>query len=484
MQNKRLGCLTFNGLLAALLTLLAIAGLGLAQGGQMFSPGKLNAQVGELELAGVKSHAQTAGRCAACHVAPWSRQTMSARCLACHSELLENPDDFHTVMLAQAGASACYRCHTDHHGLEASLTKLDLADFPHDSLRFSLRAHRQTSQNAAFVCADCHPQGFGSAETSASEVAAICTQCHAQIDLPTMQTHIQAFGSACLGCHDGVDRFGDAFDHNRLAFPLDGRHAGLACTDCHSGAQTLNDLRSARSECMACHAKDDPHQGQFGQDCAACHTPTDWEEATFDHSKAAFQLTGAHTSLACEQCHLNNVFKGTPQACVDCHAKDDSHQGQFGQDCAGCHTPADWKDATFDHSKAAFQLTGAHIQVECTRCHTNDTFKGTPQECLACHADPAYHIGLFPTTCAACHTTEAWRPAAFDQPHTFPINHGEGGPSACQTCHPQSLTAYTCYGCHEHDPNQTAAKHREEGISDFADCMRCHPTGQEEEGGD
>jgi hypothetical protein len=51
------------------------------------------------------------------------------------------------------------------------------------------------------------------------------------------------------------------------------------------------------------------------------------------------------------------------------------------------------------------------------------------------------------------------------------------------TCHPNALTAYTCYGCHEHDPQKIRAKHLKKGISDFANCIACHPTGQEHEGG-
>jgi hypothetical protein len=72
-------------------------------------------------------------------------------------------------------------------------------------------------------------------------------------------------------------------------------------------------------------------------------------------------------------------------------------------------------------------------------------------------------------------------PALFDRPHTFPFNHGESGFSDCQVCHPNSLTTYDCYTCHEHNPAQIEAEHREEGISNFQDCAECHPTGHEDE---
>ena len=103
---------------------------------------------------------------------------------------------------------------------------------------------------------------------------------------------------------------------------------------------------------------------------------------------------------------------------------------------------------------------------------------------MACHADPEFHAGLFPLTCADCHTTDGWAPARFDQAHTFPVAHGESGPSTCRTCHPERLSGYTCYECHEHEPAEIAEEHLDEGISDFEDCVRCHPTGEEDEAED
>jgi hypothetical protein len=291
--------------------------------------------------------------------------------------------------------------------------------------------------------------------------------------------HVAAFGSDCLACHDGVDRYGAAFDHNRQTFQLIGRHAQVACGDCHTGARSSADLQNSPQDCFACHRGDDAHQGQFGSACEGCHTPEDWAKASFDHAQTAFPLTGKHINIRCEQCHADKVFKGTPRDCSACHLKDDAHQGRFGTDCGGCHTPEDWKKASFDHSKAAFKLEGAHANVACEKCHINGQFKGTTQQCAGCHQEPDVHVGLFSGDCAACHTVTAWVPAQFNQPHTFPINHGEGGPSSCKTCHPTGLQNYTCYGCHEHNEAEIAAKHREEGIGDFSDCMRCHPTGQE-----
>ena len=410
MQKKRLGCITPAGLLAGAITLLVIAVLGAVRGGQMFSPGALNAQASTQQLGGVMSHAGTGGECGACHARPWERQDMSDHCLACHTDLTSDPQNFHGVMLAQSQTSECSGCHPDHRGAQAALTRFDTRGFPHLSLGYSLQAHRKTASGDDFTCRDCHDDDLTQFNIT------VCSDCHAQINAEYIQTHRAVFAESCLACHDGVDRYGGEFDHNRYFFPLEGKHSTLPCQDCHAGARTPEDLQNTVTGCFDCHAQDDTHQGGYGPNCAACHTPVDWKQATFDHSKSAFPLDGKHVDVACEGCHANNTFKGTPKDCTSCHTKDDAHQGSFGLDCAECHN------------------------------------------------------------------TAGWSPAHYNRPHTFPINHGEGGDSPCATCHPDSLLTYTCYGCHEHNQAEIAAEHAEEGISDFTDCMECHPTGEEEEG--
>ncbi len=479
-MNKRLGCLSRSGIVAALLTFLLVAGVGFLLGGRLFSPGPLNAQAGEAPLGGVLSHAEIGGRCAACHVAPWSQETMADRCIVCHTEIglqLQEPSSLHGALTLGESAVQCRACHPEHGGPDAPLTVIDPARFPHEATGYALQGHRQKKEGTLFVCADCHGREFARFDPLT------CLNCHFELDAAYMQAHERAFGRGCLACHDGVDTYGAAFDHNQQDFPLQGKHAGLACADCHLGARAVADLQATLQDCFSCHQADDAHEGRFGQDCARCHTPDDWQQATFDHSLAAFKLTGAHVQVDCVQCHVNDVFQGTPQDCFSCHQADDAHEGRFGQNCAQCHTPDDWQQATFDHSLAAFKLTGAHVGVDCVRCHVNDVFRGTPQDCFSCHGEPGFHAGLLGTDCAACHTTTAWLPAQYNRPHTFPIDHGGSGWSPCRTCHPTSLGSYTCYNCHEHNPAGIESKHREEGIFDFQNCVSCHPTGREEENG-
>ena len=675
-MRKRLGCLSTSGLAAALLTLLVLAGVIGLWGGAPFSPGPLNAQVGQAELGGVRSHDAIGGQCSACHAAPWSGETMSDRCLLCHVDIasqLLDPSSLHGVLMPAGESIECYACHTEHQGPEAPMTVVDPDRFPHEVTGYSLQAHRQTEEGLDFACAGCHGADITRFEP------ATCGACHRDLDAAYMQGHQETFGMDCLACHDGIDTYGQAFDHNQQEFPLEGQHASLSCAGCHLAARSLADLQAAPrdcyachaeddahdgqlgqdcagchttedwpqatfdhaqtafpltgrhtgvdcrdchtgaafqgtpqdcyachaeddahdgqlgqdcagcyitedwqqaifdhaqtafpltgrhtavdcrdchidrtfqgtpQDCYACHAEDDAHDGQLGQDCAGCHTTQDWQQATFDHAQTAFPLTGQHTSVDCRDCHTDGVFQGTPQDCYACHAEDDAHEGQYGQDCAGCHTTEDWQQATFDHAQTAFPLTGRHAGVDCRDCHTGGVFQGTPQDCYACHAeddahegqygqdcagchttedwqqatfdhaqtafpltgrhtgvncrdchtggvfqgtsrdcrgcheDPVFHLGLLGVECDTCHTTDGWTPARYDRPHTFPISHGESGPSPCRTCHPDTLAAYTCYDCHEHNPAEIESEHRKEGISDFEDCVRCHPTGREDE---
>lgn len=541
-MRRPLGCLSGVGLIAALIALVAVGVTVAATGGVLFAPGELNAQ-GDGEIyGGVTSHAQTRGNCGACHTPPWSREGMADRCADCHTAMRDAGShlaQFHTILWAEGPEQPCRACHPEHRGATANLTEVSVTDFPHERTGFSLAAHRALQEGTPFACADCHP------DTLTAFLPETCDQCHAQIDAAYMAAHRADFGGQCLECHDGVDRYSafdhsrasfelegahatvrcgechvaatsedftqapescigchredDAhagglgedcagchspddwkratFDHARTRFPLTGGHAGAACAACHAGGR----YEGTPLECAACHQADDEHNGNLGPDCAACHTPEDWARVSFDHATTAFPLQGKHNEVACDGCHLAGRLAGTPTRCVDCHQEDDAHDGQFGSDCGGCHAPDDWKNATFDHARTAFPLTGAHQQVECAQCHAGGRFKGTPATCVSCHQDPPFHLGLFAQGCDTCHATTGWQPARFEVPHVFPTNHGANGASPCRTCHPDALDQYTCYGCHEHTPAQIQEEHAEEGVGDILDCVRCHPTGLEGE---
>ncbi len=213
--------------------------------------------------------------------------------------------------------------------------------------------------------------------------------------------------------------------------------------------------------------------------------------AQFDHGCTEFPLTGKHAGLACAKCHAPPEYKLAAKSCVDCHAEPKVHFGKFGTNCRQCHSTETWKAPQldqkklvgFDHSKTKFPLTGAHTKVACVSCHKTSQFAGTATSCVSCHADPPVHRGKFGTDCKSCHNTQTWREATFAN-HRFPLHHGGGKQNkACSVCHQDTsdYRQYTCYGCHKHEPEKTAQKHRKLQLTatELAACTKCHPTGRE-----
>ncbi len=386
----------------------ALVAWGLSGGSSMFSPGALNAQAGGplVTLGGVSTHASLGNDCAACHATRLSPQTMAEKCSGCHRDVQQEMGDgsgLHGKMAATGWSGNCDGCHTEHHGAAGALTVLS-ESFPHDLTGYSLRAH-----NGETTCADCHEQGPMAFDQKT------CANCHQRLDQTFLAAHIAAFGPQCVPCHDGVDRYGPSFDHNKIAFPLAGAHADVPCASCHKDATTVEALEN------------------------------------------------------------------TPQDCYSCHAKDDAHKGEFGRDCAGCHTATSWQDATFDHTKTSFPLAGAHADIPCDKCHANGKFRGTSAECVSCHAEPAFHaegFGAEGRQCASCHSATSWTPAEFGLPHSFPLDHGsEEQTPNCKTCHPTTVTSYTCLGCHAHTPDSVMAEHQGAPLAQLQDCARCHAGG-------
>jgi hypothetical protein len=467
-MNNRLGCLTGSGIIAALLTTLIVTGITLVQGGVLFNPGPLNAQAGEA-LGGIHSHAELANQCKACHTAFWEADKMADRCVACHTAIsieLADPQSLHGVVTRNYSNLACRDCHTDHNGPDGSLTNMDVNRFPHEALGYSLNGHQRLGSGAMFQCGDCHSDNHYSPFDPS-----VCETCHRQLDATFTVAHTLTFGKDCLACHDGVDTYGEDFDHDTFPFPLTGKHVDADCSQCHLSARSIPDLQAAPVDCFSCHAEDDPHQGRFGPDCAACHTPAGWIPAQFDHSLAAFKLEGEHTDVACEDCHQDGIYKGTPSDCFSCHAADDEHEGSLGTDCAKCHSPAGWEPAMFDHNLADFKLEGKHADIACENCHENGVFKGTPSDCFSCHAAEDPHAGRFGTDCAACHSPTGWKPALFDHNLAAFKLTGKHVDAACEDCHQNGIykgTPTDCYSCHAGDDDHNG----QFGTA----CNACHST--------
>ncbi len=496
----------FSSLIGYLFTVIMLAGLALAvwrSGGQAFSPGRLSAKsLSGHELLGFGSHADFEGQCSLCH-APL-QTTQDVLCETCHTEVADQISSSSGTHGQIQSVNRCASCHTDHRGRNFDPTQASHAGFDHSKTCFSLIWHQVGYDAVPMDCSVCH-----TTQNNFSDAAEKCSSCHANHDAQFMSQHIQEFGDNCLACHDGLDRM-VGFDHASTVFPLDGKHAAVGCASCHTGAaksavpgtvsrQLVADVfKNTPSECAQCHAEPDAHRGVFDQNCAQCHTPAGWSPATLDGKPFNHPVTTQfslvrHTRdfngqvMTCSACHLSSVQRFDMNTCVDCHSKDNrqpgfmgQHLGKYGPACLDCHDGVD-RMHNFDHANF-FVLDGAHAPLACEACHANKVFKGTPVDCVKCHAEPAIHMGFFGLQCQNCHTTQAWAPARM-RVHTFPLDHGGHGTVDCKTCHTGTYTQYTCYGCHDHQPDPIRDSHTRIGIAleVLPNCTQCHPSGLKNE---
>ena len=382
--------------------------------------------------------AHASAPCAACHPAGRSHRDAPHDCAACHRE-----DDVHHGSLG----SDCADCHTPSRWPDAS--------FDHDGTKFPLRG-----AHGSVRCALCHP--------GPEAVPTDCVGCHRLDDV-----HRRTLGTDCGSCH-GVDRWSSpSFDHGRdTRFPLDGRHARVACVACHSGPPNANE--TVRS-CASCHGSQDVHAGRNGSECGTCHGADSWQNVLFDHDRdTRFALAGAHATLRCAQCHGTRL-DGLPRdpACVDCHRGDDVHGGSLSTRCDSCHQTSAWsRPIVFEHDVTRFPLLGLHATVSCEQCHVSRSFDRVEPSCKSCHAGEDAHEGGLGDDCGRCHGPNGWALWDFDhgKETSFEL-HGAHEDLACSACHPGNGSRSTtsvgrCVFCHADDDAHFGAF----GQS----CEQCH----------
>lgn len=198
-------------------------------------------------------------------------------------------------------------------------------------------------------------------------------------------------------------------------------------------------------------------------------------------------LIAGHKDLEtdCFACHT--AFLGTPaERCIACHKVD-----RIGiETTKGVPIPAKPGQAAF-HSKLARQ--------DCLACHSDHAGvmkyrkasgrfshelldPATRGQCASCHSKPTDSLHRQVTgQCATCHGTNAWSPATFDHDRYFLLDEDHN--ANCVTCHQGGdYRQYTCYGCHEHTPENIRAEHHEEGIRNYENCVKCHRSADEGEG--
>ena len=413
--------------------------------------------------------------CEACHKGAATGQYagLSTACITCHQK------DFQTPVLDHVSSgfpTTCQSCHSMDSWFGATFDHLKVTGFA------------LTGMHATLPCQSCHINNVYKG-TPAS-----CYACHSAVfNSSTNPPHL-ALGLPhdCGTCHTTTSWLNATFNHALYAnYPLTGMHATLTCAQCHLN----NNYTSTSTSCYSCHkaaftGTTNPNHvsAGFPTDCSICHSTTAWTPSSFNHNTVGFALTGAHTTLACAQCHVNGNYTTVPKDCYSCHTANwksttnpNHTTAGFPTTCDTCHNTTSWAGAVFNHNNTPFPLTGAHVTTPCASCHINNVYVGTPTDCYACHqaqytstTNPNHITAGFPTSCATCHTTTAWTGATFN--HTwFPTGHG-GANGVCATCHTNSAnyTIFTCTNCHA--KSATDGKHN--GVSGYVynsvNCYSCH----------
>jgi len=385
-------------------------------------------------------------------------------------------------------ALSCDLCHN------SNSWKLDktIYAFDHNKTAFPL-----VGQHQAVDCRTCHPTlVFSEAKTA-------CVDCHTDM-------HYQTVGPDCGRCHTTnswiVNNVTEM--HQRSRFPLTGAHRTADCSLCHKSASLLR-FEPLGIQCYDCHqanytnAKNPDHvAGNFSKDCIQCHSMNSisWISSNVNHD--FFPLTLGHGNLDCTKCHTNGGFGGLSKECYSCHqstynsTNNPNHSTivpPFPTTCENCHTlNPGWKPATFTLHDTYFVLTGAHLTINCNKCHTVDYTTVLPTTCYGCHQNdyaqtnnPPHATAQFGTDCQTCHSTTAWTPATFDHDGKyFPIYSGkhQGTWSLCTDCHTNASNygTFSCIDCHAHN-NQTQvnSQHSDVGGYEYNSiaCYTCHPTG-------
>jgi hypothetical protein len=183
--------------------------------------------------------------------------------------------------------------------------------------------------------------------------------------------------------------------------------------------------------------------------------------------------------------------------CFACHA---AFTGADSQKCISCHKPEDIGRLTTVGQPVVKPLTSTPFhqkltREDCVACHSDHAGvkryrvqgrfnhallqKATRDECQGCHKSPKDSLHQQITgNCSKCHNQDRWTPATFEHDKYFELDRDHN--VKCVTCHVRNdYGRYTCFGCHEHTPENIRRKHIKEGIRDYDNCVECHRNADE-----
>jgi len=225
--------------------------------------------------------------------------------------------------------------------------------------------------------------------------------------------------------------------------------------------------------------------------------------ADFDHDDTNFLLSGAHVKVACNICHVRDVYQGIPVTCEECHStssliaksKKTNEHFESEDSCDNCHTVETWLGARIDHDSVIGTCidchnnivtdgrTSDHIQSadDCQECHTTRRWKQSGFEhtvitgnCFSCHNGSTAKgkhkkHRLSNNQCGDCHHVKNWKPKTFDH---------KGIKKGCLNCHQDILPALPhpqnnkCEKCHSLKKKWRQVRFEHEESNKV--CILCH----------
>ncbi|MFQ6607178.1 MAG: hypothetical protein ACE5EE_01430 [Fidelibacterota bacterium] len=490
-------------------------------------------------------------------------------CYECHRSDYDAVD-FPSHKLAQLNTD-CEICHSPRRNSWLP------SDFDHNSqTAFILDGVHRTTQ-----CADCHEGIFAGTPQdcwSCHEEEYTLTGSGAYPNAPSHTT--EAYSQNCEYCHSTASWLGAEMNHDLTEFPLTGLHQNTDCASCHGlgnydlplecegchipgGISETNYGSSAydhpnhgiADDCIVCHTtsgwevnlfthsaftenlcldchqfeydetEDPPHSnGNISDNCSLCHTTENWGIELFEHltEQTGYTLIGAHAAAACIDCHVEQMYSGTPQDCANsgCHLSnfeatnnpDHNLYGYPANYCDQCHNTFGWSPHIFTHgltlscatchmpdyenASTPLHLAENGYSTSCDLCHTTtDTWAGASFDhagilsgCVDCHlsdhsssADPPHGNGNIGTSCELCHGTESWVIDPFEH-SSEQTNFSLVGlhiPVPCINCHVEQMyngTPQDCAnsGCHLSDFESTT--NPDHGTYGYPSgyCDQCH----------
>ncbi len=167
--------------------------------------------------------------------------------------------------------------------------------------------------------------------------------------LPTRSTSAAGFPQDCSLCHSTTNWLGATLQPLRVALPAGGqarqpRLASVAMRRASTRGLPPPACPATWQSTRAPPTRTTRRQAFRRRASCATH-PRDGRPRSFNHATTVFPLTGAHTSVACANCHVGGKYVGTPTDCYSCHktmyntTTNPNHTAAgFPTTCQTCHT--------------------------------------------------------------------------------------------------------------------------------------------------